>query len=133
MGGSLKYSGPSENKAEWNGVVFDSSANGWRLPTEAEWEMLARGGNLTNDGQTKFSGSEHVDEMAWHYGNSGGNTTGVGKVQEVKKKKPNGLGLYDMSGNMWKWRWDWSRTINPPITTDAPWTVWATGEDRNAP
>jgi formylglycine-generating enzyme required for sulfatase activity len=130
VGGSLKYSGPKENKAEWNGVVFDTGANGWRLPTEAEWEMLARGGNLTNEGQTKFSGSEHIDEVAWYYYNSGGNTTGVGKVQEVKKKKPNGLGLYDMSGNMWEWCWDWSRTINPAITTDTPWTGWATGEDR---
>ncbi len=130
VGGSLKYSGPSENKAEWNGVVFDTSANGWRLPTEAEWEMLARGGNLTNEGQTKFSGSENVDEVAWHYNNSGGNTTGAGKAQEVKKKKPNGLGLYDMSGNVWEWCWDWSRTEKPVITTNTPWTGWPEGEDR---
>lgn len=126
VGGSLKYSGPSESKDEWNGVVFDTSANGWRLPTEAEWEMLARGGNLTNEGQTKFSGSEDVDEVAWYHYNSGANTIGGGKVQEVKKKKPNGLGLYDMSGNMWEWCWDWSSTI----TKDTSWTGLATGEDR---
>ena len=126
VGGSLKYSGPSENSAEWNGVVFDTSANGWRLPTEAEWEMLARGGNLTNVGQTRYSGSEDVDEVAWHYGNSRENAAGAGKAQEVKKKKANGLGLYDMSGNVWEWCWDWSSTI----TKDTSWTGWATGEDR---
>lgn len=128
VGGSLKYSGPSGNSAEWNGVVFDTSANGWRLPTEAEWEMLARGGNLTNEGQTKFSGSEHIDEVAWYYNNSGGNTTGVGKAQEVKKKKPNGLGLYDMSGNVWEWCWDWSSPTNPHATKETPWTGYPTDE-----
>ncbi len=126
VGGSLKYSGPAGNKAEWNGVVFDTSANGWRLPTEAEWEMLARGGNLTNEGQTKFSGSNDHNEVAWCYDNSRENAAGAGKAQEVKKKKANGLGLYDMSGNVWEWCWDWSSTI----TKDTFWTGLATGEDR---
>jgi formylglycine-generating enzyme required for sulfatase activity len=68
----------------------------YRLPTEAEWEYAAKGGqNYT------YAGSNNIDEVAWHSGNSGS------KTHEVMGKTRNGFGLYDMTGNVWEWCSDW--------------------------
>ena len=76
-------------------VMQNTSANGFRLPTEEEWEYAARGGqNYT------YSGSDNLNEVGWHVGNSGNRT------HPVAQKKSNGFGLYDMSGNVLEWCWD---------------------------
>ena len=67
----------------------------FRLPTEAEWEFAARGGNLSQG--YKYAGSNTIDDVAWYTSNSGSTT------HPVATKAPNELGLYDMSGNVWEW------------------------------
>ncbi len=80
-------------------VSCDFSANGYRLPTEAEWEYAAR--SAINGDFTLFSGSNAPEEVAWYAENSDG------KIHRVGKKEPNGLGLFDMSGNAAEWVWNW--------------------------
>jgi len=81
----------------------------YRLPTDAEWEFAARGGNKSQG--YKYSGSNNLNEVAWHGYNSGGTTHPVGT------KAPNELGIYDMSGNVREWCSDWYEDY-----TDVPQT-----------
>ena len=76
-------------------VTWNREANGYRLPTEAEWRYAARGGE-----NYRYAGSNDILEVAWINANS------PDGPQPVGQKKPNGVGLYDMTGNQWEWVWD---------------------------
>ena len=98
---------PTESDTNWDALTYNKEADGYRLPTEAEWEWLARGGeNYT------YAGSNTVDDVAWYDTNT--NDTGT---REVKTKQANGYGLYDMSGNVDEWCYDWLGTVSISSST----------------
>lgn len=117
---------PTSSDPDWNSATCDFNASGYRLPTEAEWEYAALGdykdnpnwngyGNSSDSSAIVFAGYDETNALgdyAWYSGNASS------KTHEAKKKTENSYSLYDMSGNVSEWCWDWYGNYDSANVTD---------------
>jgi formylglycine-generating enzyme required for sulfatase activity len=104
----------NDNKTACDGALMNKSKNGYRLPTEVEREYAARGGNPGKiDWMFLFAGSDNADEVAWYHGNS------PYTISDVGQKNSNRLGIFDLSGNVQQWGWDWMHYASA-VTSNTP-------------
>ncbi|MFA5498475.1 MAG: SUMF1/EgtB/PvdO family nonheme iron enzyme [Candidatus Cloacimonadia bacterium] len=123
------------NPELWSEGVVECNwnSNGYRLPTEAEWEYAAKGGAKQMN-EFRYSGDDTIEKVAWYYDNSNSQT------QRVGTKQGNSLGVYDMSGNVWEWCWDHyakgyhdSKKVNPKGPPEGTSVVVRGGSWNNSP
>jgi formylglycine-generating enzyme required for sulfatase activity len=117
------WGAPTGSDAAWNAVTADWDADGYRLPTEAEWEYACRAGTAAA-WYTGNTADAALDAAAW-YGENSGNMT-----REVGLKTPNAWGLYDMHGNVQEWCWNWWESYTEGAKTDPRGPETGTGRVR---
>ncbi|MBU1241739.1 SUMF1/EgtB/PvdO family nonheme iron enzyme [Myxococcota bacterium] len=124
---------PASDNATWNAATANWAASGYRLPTEMEWMWAAMGADTANPGAVNTTGfakafagstgSNLIGDYAWYGLNS------ASKTHPAGTKLPNELGLYDLSGNVWEWAWDWY-TSSYPTGTQTNYRGTASGINR---
>ena len=120
---SIPSSKSDDSDSSWRNISCDFTKNGYRLPTEAEWEFAARGGKQdVDDWNYTYAGSNDIDKVAWYYKANSNNIS-----HEVGLLTANRFGLYDMSGNLREWCWDW---YDSSIKADTPATGPETGSSH---
>jgi formylglycine-generating enzyme required for sulfatase activity len=122
-------SSPSDTLTRWDNAYCDFSKDGYRLPTDSEWEYAARGKNGADN--YTYAGSDDICDVAWYWYNTNSTSctvNGYYGTNPVATKDPNNLGLCDMSGNVQEWTWSGNEDTFPAATL--PNAVQASGSAR---